>query len=96
MAVDSQAILTMLRHETRREILRDMLGRDEAVSPKELAKRIATPLSNVSYHIRVMDKLEMVRLADTEPVRGSLKHFYRLSKGVEDSKLVRDVLSLGD
>lgn len=93
---DSQNMISTLRHETRREILREMLNRTESISPKELSKKLAIPLSNVSYHMRVMKKLETIYLADTEPVRGSVKHFYRPSKEVEESKLVREFLSPGD
>jgi DNA-binding transcriptional ArsR family regulator len=83
-AGDSEAgdLLIALSHELRREILQSMAD-GEAISPKGLSKRLAQPLSNVSYHVRILDRRSAIALVRTEPARGSVKHFYRLSLNAE-------------
>ena len=53
---------------------------EEAISPRELAGALHQPLSNVSYHVRVLAECAAVSLVDTKPVRGSMQHFYRDSR----------------
>jgi len=80
MAVQSENddhLLIALRHRLRREILRRMIGR-EKVSPRELSDEMDEPLSNVSYHMRVLKDTDSVVLVDARPVRGSMQHFYRV------------------
>ena len=73
---DDNDLLVALRHPLRRSILRAMAG-EEAISPRELAATLRQPLSNVSYHVRVLADCAAVVLVDTMPVRGSMQHFYR-------------------
>jgi DNA-binding transcriptional ArsR family regulator len=68
-------LLTALRHPLRRRILRRMDDR-ESISPRDLAHMLDQPLSNVSYHVRVLVECGAVTLVDTQPVRGSMQHFY--------------------
>jgi len=75
-----EQLLKALRHPTRRRILRAM--DEEAVSPCELSDTLEAPLSNVSYHVRVLADCGAVSLARTKPVRGSMQHFYRLNVDV--------------
>jgi DNA-binding transcriptional ArsR family regulator len=75
---DDNDLLLALRHPLRRDILREMTGK-EAVSPRELATTLDQPLSNVSYHVRVLADCAAVSLVRTKPVRGSMQHFYRLA-----------------
>lgn len=72
---DENDLLIALRHPLRRQILREMAGRG-AISPRELANLLGRPLSNVSYHVRVLADCAAVNLVRTEPVRGSVQHFY--------------------
>jgi DNA-binding transcriptional ArsR family regulator len=72
---DDNDLLVALRHPLRREILREM-GAEEAISPREIAGSLGQPLSNVSYHVRVLAECAAVSLVRTEPVRGSMQHFY--------------------
>mgnify|MGYP001149971860 CR=1 FL=1 len=60
----------------RRRILR-RITEDSAISPRELADALKLPLSNVSYHVRVLAESSVVTLVGTKPVRGSMQHFYR-------------------
>lgn len=69
-------LLVALRHELRREILGAMFGEGGPVSPRWLSTELAEPLSNVSYHVRVLVDNAAVTLVGTEGVRGSLQHFY--------------------
>ena len=69
-------LLAALRHPLRRRILRAMAG-EEAISPRQLSAALDQPLSNVSYHVRVLAECSAVTLVKTRPVRGSMQHFYR-------------------
>jgi len=46
-------------------------------SPNELAKKLDEPLTNVSYHVRMLHDLGCIELVETEPRRGALEHYYR-------------------
>ena len=85
-------LLVALRHPLRRRILREM-GEDRAISPRELSEKLDEPLSNVSYHVRVLADCAVVTLVRTQPVRGSMQHFY--SAAVE-APWARQVLGMGD
>jgi DNA-binding transcriptional ArsR family regulator len=70
-------LLVALRHVLRRKILRAMYLDEEAtISPRRLAEVLKEPLSNVSYHVRILADCGAVELIDTKPVRGSMQHFY--------------------
>jgi DNA-binding transcriptional ArsR family regulator len=84
-------LLVALRHPLRRDILCHMADR-EAVSPRELANALDRPLSNVSYHVRVLADRAAIALVRTEPVRGSTEHFYRVTI---ETPWVRQLLGLG-
>jgi DNA-binding transcriptional ArsR family regulator len=75
---DDNDLLMALRHPLRRDILRTMRA-EEVISPREIAATLHQPLSNVSYHVRVLADCAAVALVDTKPVRGSMQHFYRAS-----------------
>jgi len=45
-------------------------------SPSELADELDEPLGNVSYHMRFLADLKMVKLVRTEPRRGAVEHYY--------------------
>jgi DNA-binding transcriptional ArsR family regulator len=68
-------LLIALRHPLRRQILRAMVEQDP-ISPREISDELREPLSNVSYHVRVLADCGAVALVDTTPVRGSMQHFY--------------------
>jgi DNA-binding transcriptional ArsR family regulator len=89
---DDNDLLVALRHPLRRRILRQMAD-GEAISPRELSDALQQPLSNVSYHVRVLARCAAVTLVRTKPARGSVQHFYR--SGV-DAPWARQVLELGE
>jgi DNA-binding transcriptional ArsR family regulator len=64
-----------LAHPLRVQLL---AGLNEGVaSPNELAKKLDEPLTNVSYHVRMLHDLGCIELVETEPRRGALEHYYR-------------------
>jgi DNA-binding transcriptional ArsR family regulator len=89
---DDNDLLVALRHPLRREILREMVG-EEAISPREIAAALHQPLSNVSYHVRVLADCATITLVRTKPVRGSMQHFYCTAI---EAPWARQVLGLGD
>jgi DNA-binding transcriptional ArsR family regulator len=72
---DDNELLIALRHPLRRQILRAMAEHDP-ISPRQISDELRQPLSNVSYHVRVLAGCGAVTLVDTAPVRGSMQHFY--------------------
>jgi DNA-binding transcriptional ArsR family regulator len=77
LALDRRLALA-LNHPLRSEIL--VALHDRVASPNELHRELKVPLSNVAYHVRVLEKLDCIELVETQPVRGSTEHFYRASK----------------
>jgi DNA-binding transcriptional ArsR family regulator len=72
---DDHDLLLALQHALRRRILRQMIDR-EAISPREVADALDLPLSNISYHVRVLADCAAISLVGTRQVRGSVQHFY--------------------
>lgn len=66
-------------HPLRKRILAIMLD-GKAISPNMLAQQLDEPLGNVSYHVAILFKDEMVVFVKGVPRRGAMEHFYRLSK----------------
>jgi DNA-binding transcriptional ArsR family regulator len=89
---DDNDLLTALRHPLRRRILRRM-DEEAAISPRELSRLLHEPLSNVSYHVRVLVDCAAVTLVDTQPVRGSMQHFYC---SAIDAPWARQVLGISE
>jgi DNA-binding transcriptional ArsR family regulator len=89
---DDSDLLAALRHPLRRKILR-LMESEDAISPRELSSLLEQPLSNVSYHVRVLADCEAVALVRTIPVRGSMQHFYRTAV---DAPWARQILGLGE
>ena len=77
-------------HPLRRQILRELHKAGQALSPRELSLPLNYPLSNISYHVRVLRDAHALALTDAVPVRGSMEHFY--ASTVEDDHWVRSVL----
>src|ERR1700761_1295723 len=85
-------LLIALRHALRRGTPRPMAAHDP-VSPRQISDELHQPLSNVSYHVRVLADCGAVSLVDTAPVRGSMQHFY--SSRI-DEPWALEVLGLGE
>jgi DNA-binding transcriptional ArsR family regulator len=46
-------------------------------TPRQIADEIEHPLPLVSYHVRQLAKLGLIKLVETRPVRGTIEHHYR-------------------
>jgi DNA-binding transcriptional ArsR family regulator len=73
-AID-QRIMKALSHPLRVRML--TLLNQRVASPSELADALDEPLGNVSYHMRFLADLKMVKLVRTEPRRGAVEHYYQ-------------------
>src|ERR1700760_3113915 len=62
---------------------------EQTMSPKESADQLRAPLSDVSYHVRVLRELGAIELVRTEPVRGAVAHYYR---SVERPQISREAV----
>lgn len=60
-------------------MLAKVVQADGAISPKDLSDSMGKPLSNVSYHARILVECDAIQLVDTQPVRGSVQHFYAVT-----------------
>ena len=85
------ALIYALNHPARRQILRQLTGPEAERSPSEMAGSTAFSLSALSFHARVLCELQVTRPTRTEPVRGSLEHFY--ASNVSGNELVGAILS---
>src|SRR4029450_13035944 len=72
-AID-QRIMKALSHPLRVRML--TLLNQKVASPSELADELDGPVWNVSYHMRFLADLKMVKLVRTEPRRGAVEHYY--------------------
>jgi DNA-binding transcriptional ArsR family regulator len=72
-AID-QRIMKALSHPLRVRML--TLLNQRIASPSEIAEELDEPLGNVSYHMRFLADLKMVKLVRTEPRRGAVEHYY--------------------
>ncbi|HET8566784.1 MAG TPA: winged helix-turn-helix domain-containing protein [Solirubrobacterales bacterium] len=70
-----EVLVKALNHPVRVKALTILTER--TASPKEISELIEMPLSNVSYHVRVLDELGLIEIMEEESVRGSVAHFYK-------------------
>jgi DNA-binding transcriptional ArsR family regulator len=68
-------VIKALSHPLRVQILALLDGRVR--SPKELADELAEPLGNVSYHVRTLAGLGLIKLVKKVPRRGAIEHYYQ-------------------
>ncbi|HWI96380.1 MAG TPA: helix-turn-helix domain-containing protein [Solirubrobacterales bacterium] len=86
----SPALIYALNHPARRQILRQLREHGTERSPSEMAQAATISLSGLSFHARVLSELQVTRCTRTEPVRGSLEHFY--VSNVSENELVATIL----
>jgi DNA-binding transcriptional ArsR family regulator len=70
-----RAVGTIVAHPLRARCWTALTERTS--SPVELSRIFHEDLSNVSYHVKVLEELGVVELVDTRDVRGSVEHYYR-------------------
>src|SRR4051794_21084491 len=49
---------------------------DRIASPSEIASELDAPLTHVSYHVRQLAQLGLIKLVRTTPRRGAVEHHY--------------------
>ena len=90
----NDALIGALKHRNRREILTHIVEKGEPVSPKQASEELEEPLSNLSYHVRVLKSAGALILVDQQPIRGSIQNFYIPNPQVTGAAWVREVLEL--
>jgi DNA-binding transcriptional ArsR family regulator len=50
---------------------------DRTASPSDLADELDAPLGNVSYHVRILAQLGLLKLVRKRPRRGAIEHYYQ-------------------
>jgi DNA-binding transcriptional ArsR family regulator len=90
----NNAFVAALNHPTRRALLKLFLENEAALSPKELAALTGEKLPAISYHVRVLSDKNAIELAEEEPVRGSVAHFYRPTELTRGTAWVLESLDL--
>jgi DNA-binding transcriptional ArsR family regulator len=68
-------LVKALAHPLRVQIL-GML-QDRTASPSDLAQELDAPLGNVSYHVRILAQLGLLKLVKKRPRRGAIEHYYQ-------------------
>ena len=68
-------LAAVVSHPTRRRCWNALMGR--VMSPKQMADEFGLPTHHVSYHVTALEKLGVIELAYTRPVRGATEHFYK-------------------
>ena len=67
-------LVKALAHPLRVQILTAL--EDRVASPSDLAEELAAPLGNVSYHVRTLADLGLVKLVRRRTRRGAVEHYY--------------------
>ena len=91
------ALLSILQHPLRKRLLRFYVEAEGTLSPKELTLLANDPkIANVGYHVRVLAEKGAVELAETQPRRGSVEHFYEATDLVDEVPWGRAALGVGE
>ena len=77
-------IVKALAHPLRVRILTVLEQR--TASPNQLANELGVPLGNVSYHVRMLAKIGLIKLVSKRQRRGAIEHFYK----AEARPVIRD------
>jgi len=81
--INDPRLVKALAHPLRVQILGVL--QDRTASPSDLAEELGAPLGNVSYHVRILAKLELLRLVRKRQRRGAIEHLYRANGRVRVS-----------
>jgi DNA-binding transcriptional ArsR family regulator len=68
-------LVKALAHPLRVQILSTL--EDRIASPSDLAAELDAPLGNVSYHVRTLSDLGLVKLVKRRTRRGAVEHYYQ-------------------
>jgi DNA-binding transcriptional ArsR family regulator len=75
-SISDPRLVRALAHPLRLQIL--SIVEKRTASPKEIAREIGAPLTHVSYHVRQLAQLGVIKLERTTPRRGAVEHHYRM------------------
>lgn len=67
-------LVRALAHPLRAKILGIL--EERRASPRELADELDAPLGTVSYHVRTLAQLKLIKLVKKTPRRGAIEHHY--------------------
>ncbi len=84
MSADTGLLISALNHPLRRRILRKLNERVEAASARQLAREMGLPIGNVSYHLQVLARLNVLTQTHARQVRGAREFFYVSNLGGQD------------
>jgi DNA-binding transcriptional ArsR family regulator len=73
--ISDPSVIKALTHPLRIQILGAL--EERTASPSELADEIGAPLGNVSYHVRQLHALGLIKLVKKTPRRGAIEHHYK-------------------
>jgi DNA-binding transcriptional ArsR family regulator len=68
-------LVKALAHPLRVQILTVL--EERVASPSDLAEELGAPLGNVSYHVRTLSDLGLLKLVRRRTRRGAVEHYYR-------------------
>lgn len=75
---DVPAVARAIAHEDRLEILRSLSEREG--TPREFVNMLGKNLGVVSMHFKVLIDTGAIELVRSEPRRGAIEHYYRVSE----------------
>ena len=88
--INDPRLVKAMAHPLRVEILSVLEQR--VASPRELADELEAPLGNVSYHVRTLSSLGLIKLVKKTPRRGAIEHYYEArGRAVVSDKAWADV-----
>jgi DNA-binding transcriptional ArsR family regulator len=70
-------LVKALAHPLRVQILSVL--EERVASPSDLAEELGAPLGNVSYHVRTLTDLGLLKLVRRRTRRGAVEHYYKAS-----------------
>ena len=73
--INDPRLVKALAHPLRVQILGVL--EDRTASPSDLAEELGAPLGNVSYHVRILAQLGLLKLVRKRPRRGAIEHYYQ-------------------
>ena len=78
-ATEHPALVQAYSHPIRVRILALFDGGESELAPVEMATALGLRLGNVSYHVRILADLGILKATRTSPARGALRHHYRIA-----------------
>jgi len=82
-------IAQALKHPLRRRLLPAFIA-NRPLSPKEASRLLKAPLSDVSYHVKVLVEYEFLVLRARAQVKGAVKSYYLPNDEVLNSSIVKE------